>query len=648
MAGVPVARRLRRDHRRRRRRVAIPRTPCRSRSRRPPGARSSSPGNFNYLVETLGFGTEPKFAAKGVKPDLDGDGKVEFGEALPDADFLRRRGARLRDERQGARRGRAQVEPDAAGRVHRARRDDADDVRVLRGVEELALHRRRQGARRRRSSSPRACRTSPTSSAGSNLIYDNVEPSIAKVDRQQASQTGASRCSACTSFAERLRERGGGRQEVHRRRTPTRSAARRRTRPRRSPGQVTQAAGQLEHQAGGLTVRCARSPSRWPSSRSRRGRRRAGERRRRRPGARPRRVQPGLFDAQTELILGGPRRGRATPCAPPARRYARRAARRRSARADPARRRRRPRRALARRRARRARRRRRRARRRARERCAPRSSRGAYAVTLAPPARGDAATARDWLLLREFRTATRFTRPGADATLAARRGCGRGRLRAARGARRPSPRTCSTPTRRACASCSTTPTRGAGARPPGAPRRGRRAGRRLLRDPRARATREDRGARPPRAPRPRFAALRDAALAGGERFAAARAAADARARRLHRRAVHRPRRPRAAPSSSCASSRSCRSSTAAASRTTRVTLDFEIQEAVAFRTGARRAFADLRDQLAKRDARAHRRGRAAALDRLGAPSSTAPTSARTASPRPSEVEAVDRPRPRTR
>ena len=61
---------------------------ARSRSRRPPAAPSSSPGNFNFLVETAVFGTEPKFAAKGVKPDLDGDGKVEFGEALPDADFL--------------------------------------------------------------------------------------------------------------------------------------------------------------------------------------------------------------------------------------------------------------------------------------------------------------------------------------------------------------------------------------------------------------------------------------------------------------------------------------------------------------------------------------------------------------------------------
>ena len=46
--------------------------------------------------------------------------------------------------------------------------------------------------------------------------------------------------------------------------------------------------------------------------------------------------------------------------------------------------------------------------------------RGAAAATLAALDRGDAADARGWLLLREFRTATRYTRPGADATLALR------------------------------------------------------------------------------------------------------------------------------------------------------------------------------------------------------------------------------------
>ena len=43
---------------------------------------------------------------------------------------------------------------------------------------------------------------------------------------------------------------------------------------------------------------------------------------------------------------------------------------------------------------------------------------GATDVTLNALADGDGATARTWLLLREFRTATKFSRPGTDATLA--------------------------------------------------------------------------------------------------------------------------------------------------------------------------------------------------------------------------------------
>ena len=54
----------------------------------PGGKTYEQPGNFMFLTETSLWGTEDQFAAKGVKPDLDGDGKVEFGEALPDADFL--------------------------------------------------------------------------------------------------------------------------------------------------------------------------------------------------------------------------------------------------------------------------------------------------------------------------------------------------------------------------------------------------------------------------------------------------------------------------------------------------------------------------------------------------------------------------------
>jgi hypothetical protein len=43
------------------------------------------PGNLYNLTEGMLWGTRPEFTAKGVKADLDGDGKNEFGEVLPDA-----------------------------------------------------------------------------------------------------------------------------------------------------------------------------------------------------------------------------------------------------------------------------------------------------------------------------------------------------------------------------------------------------------------------------------------------------------------------------------------------------------------------------------------------------------------------------------
>jgi hypothetical protein len=54
----------------------------------PNGKVMKQPGNFMYLTETSLFATDPQFLAKGAPKDVDGDGKVSFGEGLPDARFL--------------------------------------------------------------------------------------------------------------------------------------------------------------------------------------------------------------------------------------------------------------------------------------------------------------------------------------------------------------------------------------------------------------------------------------------------------------------------------------------------------------------------------------------------------------------------------
>jgi imelysin len=55
----------------------------------PSGEQLKQPGNLFFLTETALYGTNPELEAKGVKADIDGDGKVEFGEGLPDANIYK-------------------------------------------------------------------------------------------------------------------------------------------------------------------------------------------------------------------------------------------------------------------------------------------------------------------------------------------------------------------------------------------------------------------------------------------------------------------------------------------------------------------------------------------------------------------------------
>jgi hypothetical protein len=55
----------------------------------PQGKKLVQPGNLFFLAETALYGTNPELQAKGTEPDVDGDGKVEFGEGLPDADVYK-------------------------------------------------------------------------------------------------------------------------------------------------------------------------------------------------------------------------------------------------------------------------------------------------------------------------------------------------------------------------------------------------------------------------------------------------------------------------------------------------------------------------------------------------------------------------------
>jgi hypothetical protein len=178
--------------------------------RTPAGKTYRQPGNLFALVETSVFGTEPRFTARGVSADLDGDGSVRFPEALPDADFLV---ATARDFHTQAR-----ELDDSAHRWEPAPEDVFTAVVVMTPTmseyfEAWKNSRFVAGDRATESGFVGTSRLSDIADilGGLVLVYDSIEPSIAQVDAEQARQTGTS-LEQLTRFARRLRdEEAGGR-----------------------------------------------------------------------------------------------------------------------------------------------------------------------------------------------------------------------------------------------------------------------------------------------------------------------------------------------------------------------------------------------------------------------------------------------------
>jgi high-affinity iron transporter len=233
--------------------------------------------------------------------------------------------------------------------------------------------------------------------------------------------------------------------------------------------------------------------------------------------------------------------------------------------------------------------------------------RGAFTVTVEATERGDAATAKRWLLLREYRTATRFTRPGAQATLALDQ-LGRGKT---------SPRAAAAAVRKDLLDAYQArlrellrdARRGIEQQLPArqAEAAAQAAGYFTILAPRYA---EDRGAAAERAASAAFAALPTArdlapALDAADKALVGFTAAPFTPEEAARRAQQLLQFLELVPVEY-----------GRGVKDDQVTRDFEITEAVAFRTGAVGAFGDLRDQLAKRDP-ARTEAAARSLDELG-------------------------------
>ena len=207
------------------------------------GRTFKQPGNFNFLAETSLYGTEPRFAAKGVKPDLDGDGRIEFGEALPDANFY---AAAMRDFETQANK------LDTAAQAYEPTLQDAMTALVVMTptmseyFEAWKNSRFVAGGKATETAFVAASRLQDIQDilGGLVLVYDNVQPSIAEADAQQAQQTETS-LKDLRDFAGNLKDEEADGKEFTASDADT-LGSEAQNQAEAIAGQISQAAGQLD------------------------------------------------------------------------------------------------------------------------------------------------------------------------------------------------------------------------------------------------------------------------------------------------------------------------------------------------------------------------------------------------------------------
>ena len=174
----------------------------------PNGKTLKQPGNFMFLTETSLYGTNDDLTAKGVQADLNGNGKVEFGEALPDANIFL---ATTRDFDKYAR------ELDSEANAFEPSDSDAFSALVIMTPtmsEYFEAWKNSRFVAGNKASEQAFVATSRLSDIADILeglvfTYDGVQPIVADADPQQAKQTKES-LQQLHDFAADLRDKEDG------------------------------------------------------------------------------------------------------------------------------------------------------------------------------------------------------------------------------------------------------------------------------------------------------------------------------------------------------------------------------------------------------------------------------------------------------
>jgi hypothetical protein len=208
----------------------------------PDGRTLEQPGNLFNLTEGALWGATRAFTARNVRPDLDGDGTLEFGEVLPDANVLVG-AARAFDRYAG--------ELDAAAKSWSP--DDSDAFTALvvmvptmsEYFGQWKQSRFVAGARAKSESFNVVSRLSDIRDilAGLEVVYAGVEPKVAQESKARSEQIGRELAGLRSSVGDlHQRERAGNRFTAQEAELLGRDAQDRAT---SIAGQVSQAAAEL-------------------------------------------------------------------------------------------------------------------------------------------------------------------------------------------------------------------------------------------------------------------------------------------------------------------------------------------------------------------------------------------------------------------
>jgi hypothetical protein len=209
----------------------------------PSGKLVKQPGNLFFLTETALYGTNPDLQAKGAQPDIDNDGKVEFGEGLPDADVYKATLDEFLEQAESLDEDAQEFEPtpsDALTSIVVMTPTMSEYFEAWKNSRFIA------GEDAEELGFVATSRLSDIADILSGILftYDGIEPAIAAENSQQAKQT-RKELQSLVDFAADLRDREAGGEQFTAKQADA-LGAQAQAQAEAIAGQVTQAAKQLE------------------------------------------------------------------------------------------------------------------------------------------------------------------------------------------------------------------------------------------------------------------------------------------------------------------------------------------------------------------------------------------------------------------